>query len=159
MAVILQRDLKNRALKAMIDELTYYGERVIQEAYNTRDFTNRTYNLRDSYGSAVYYDGKMVNGTLRTLGNPMATEGKKWHGETLHGRKEVTNYLKNEYKPTSKGLSLVVVAAMPYREQLELKYKYRVISGANWMMRSLADTFAGKFGVRKSGITINNIEI
>lgn len=159
MAVVLKRDLKGRVLNEMIKELTMYGEMVMKEAYNTRDFTNRTYNLHDSYGSAVYYNGQMVNGTLKTLGSPQATESKTWYGKKLRGRQVVTDYLRNEYKPSGKGLSLVVVAAMPYRDVLEIKYKYRVISGANWMMRSLANTFAAKFGIRKHGISISNIEI
>lgn len=159
MATILKKNIKGRALNAMINELAMYGEMVMKEAYNTRDFNNQTFNLHDSYGSAVYYEGKMVNGTLKTLGTPQAVVSKEWYGVKIRGRKAVTDYLKNEYKPTSKGLSLVVVAAMPYRDVLELKYKYRVISGANWMMRSLANTFSAKFGIRRKGITITNIEI
>lgn len=159
MAVVFRKGIKDRVLNMMIDELKMYGKMVMEEAYNTRDFTNRTHNLKDSYGSAVYYNGQMVNGTLQTLGAPEATESKDWYGKKLRGRKVVTNYLKNEYKPQKKGLSLAVVAAMPYRDVLEIKYKYRVITGANWMMRSLANTFSAKFGVRKHGITISNIQV
>lgn len=159
MAVILKKDIKGRALNAMIKELTMYGEMVIEEAYKTATFKNRTFNLRDSYASAVFYEGKMVNGTMRTLGSPFALVDKTWYGRKVRGRNEATRFLRNDYKPTGRGLSLVAIAAMPYREVLELKYKYRVISGANWMMRSLAHTFSSKFGVRRNGITISNIEV
>ena len=72
MAVILKKDIKGRALNAMIKELTMYGEMVIKEAFETANFNkHRTQNLRDSYASAVFYEGKMVNGTMRTLGSPL----------------------------------------------------------------------------------------
>lgn len=160
MAVIYKKYLpKDKVLQLMIEELTMYGEMVIEEAYKTATFKNRTFNLRDSYASAVFYEGKMVNGTLRTLGSPLALVDKTWYGRKVRGRNEATRFLRNDYKPTGRGLSLVAIAAMPYREVLELRYKYRVISGANWMMRSLAHTFSSKFGVRRNGITISNIEV
>ena len=161
MAVLFKKYLpKDKALKLMIEELTMYGEMVIQEAFKTANFNkNRTQNLRDSYASAVFYNGKMVNGTMRTLGSPLALVDKTWYGRKVRGRNEATRFLKHDYKPTSKGLSMVAIAAMPYREVLELRYKYRVISGANWMMRSLAHTFSSKFGVRRHGITISNINV
>ena len=161
MAVLFKKYLpKDKVLKLMIDELTMYGEMVIQEAFKTANFNKkRTQNLRDSYASAVFYEGKMVNGTMRTLGSPLALVDKKWYGRKVRGRNEATRFLRNDYKPTGRGLSLVAIAAMPYREVLELRYKYRVISGANWMMRSLAHTFSTNFGVRRHGITISNIKV
>ena len=161
MAVIYKKDLiKDRVMKLMVDELTMYGKMVIEEAFKTANFNKkRTQNLRDSYASAVFYEGKMINGTLKTLGSPLALVDKTWYGRKVRGRNEATRFLRNDYKPTGRGLSLVAIAAMPYREVLELKYKYRVISGANWMMRSLAHTFSSKFGVRRNGITISNIEV
>ena len=161
MAVIYKKDLiKDRVMKLMVDELTMYGKMVIEEAFKTANFNKKkTQNLRDSYASAVFYEGKMINGTLKTLGSPLALVDKIWYGRKVRGRNEATRFLKNDYKPTGRGLSLVAIAAMPYREVLELKYKYRVISGANWMMRSLAHTFSSKFGIRRNGITISNIEV
>lgn len=161
MAVIYKKDLiKDRVMQLMVDELTMYGEMVIKEAFETANFNKkRTQNLRDSYASAVFYEGKMVNGTMKTLGSPLALVDKTWYGRKVRGRNEATRFLRNDYKPTGRGLSLVAIAAMPYREVVELKYKYRVISGANWMMRSLAHTFSSKFGVRRNGITISNIEV
>lgn len=161
MAVVYKKYLpKDKVIQLMIDELTMYGEMVIKEAFETANFNKkRTQNLRDSYASAVFYEGKMVNGTMRTLGSPLALVDKTWYGRKIRGRNEATRFLRHDYKPTGHGLSLVAIAAMPYREVLELKYKYRVISGANWMMRSLAHTFSSKFGVRRHGITISNINV
>lgn len=148
--------------EAFIRELTEYGEKIIQEAYATKTFQDRTFNLHDSYGSAVYKDGVYIPRTLRRL-DPQATETKKLRGRQVKGHNEVERYLKN-YRPRQKGLTLVVVAAMPYGDILEagkepLRYKYRVISGARWMMRSLADSFSSKWGIKKHGMSINNIQI
>lgn len=145
-----------------IKELTDYGERIIKEAYSTKTFQDQTFNLHDSYGSAVYEDGVYIPRTLRRL-DPQATKTKKLRGRQVKGHNEVERYLKN-YKPRQKGLTLVVVAAMPYGDILEagkepLRYKYRVISGARWMMNSLAQSFSAKWGIKKHGMSINNINI
>ena len=50
----------NILIRRLIDELAEDGRKAIQTAYENRDFTNRTYNLHDSYGSAVYYNGVLV---------------------------------------------------------------------------------------------------
>ena len=39
----------NILIRRLIDELAEDGRRAIQTAYENRDFTNRTYNLHDSY--------------------------------------------------------------------------------------------------------------
>lgn len=145
-----------------IKELTYYGERIIKEAYETKTFENQTFNLHDSFGSAVYEDGVYIPRTLRRL-SPQATETKKLRGRQVKGHNEVERYLKN-YRPRQKGLTLVVVAAMPYGDILEagkepLRHKYRVISGARWMMNSLAQSLSSKWGIKKHGMSINNITI
>lgn len=162
MARTFKSNLKENFERRLVNELTDYGERIINEAYNTKTFENKTFNLHDSYGSAVYKDGVYINGTLRTL-EPQATKPKKVNGQMVKGKNVVSRYLR-DYRPKQKGLSLVVVAAMPYGDILEagqspLTQKYRVISGARWMMRSLAYSLSSKFGIKKHGMSINNIEI
>lgn len=155
-------NLKENFERSLIKELADYGEMIIKEAYNTATFDDQTFNLHDSYGSAVYKDGVYERGTLRTL-EPQATQTKKVDGYHVKGKNVVSRYLR-EYRPRQKGLTLVVVAAMPYGDILEagkdpLTHKYRVISGARWMMRSLAYSLSSKFGIKKHGMSINNIEL
>ena len=70
-------------------------------------------------------------------------------------------------RPRTKGLSLILIAAMPYEKVLEQGYfevkgkrinltkKYKVITGANAFMRQLAQKWAGKFGRKAKGIRVN----
>ncbi len=155
-------NLKDSYEHRLIRELTNYGKMIINEAYNTHTFQNQTGNLHDSYGSAVYKDGVYQPRTLKTL-TPIATQSKKMKSRFVKRHIVVDRYLKG-YKPRQRGLTLVVVAAMPYGDILEageepLKHKYHVISGARWMMRSLAYSLSSKFGIKKHGMSINNIEI
>lgn len=161
MAKVLRSNLKDNAERAMVNFLIDEGVKIMEKAYNTRDFENRTGNLHDSYGMAVYKDGVYVNQSIRTL-DPIATTTKKVESRWVKGHNEVERYLKSEYRPRAKGLTLVVVAAMPYGEILEhgwgnLRHKYRVIAGANQDMAKLSRELASKFGIRKRGITITNV--
>ena len=58
---------RGNLIQKTIDELTKEGERIILAAYNRKTWQNRTYNLHDSYGSAVYYNGNLLRNTRRYL--------------------------------------------------------------------------------------------
>lgn len=58
---------KSDLIRKLIKELTERGEDIIKQAYNRRRWKNRTYNLHDSYGSAVYYNGNLLRYTRRYL--------------------------------------------------------------------------------------------
>ena len=129
-------------IKALISQLADDGEKAIREAYEGREFTNRTYNLHDSYGSAVYYNGTLVKSSIRYIGAEMAEEDER------HGRNEVNDFFAN-YKPKNrKGIDLVIVAAMFYADILEegkgrLKRKYKVIAEGEDYMKNVATHFRG----------------
>lgn len=148
-----------RTLKGkLIKQLAADGREAVHEALRTNEFQNRTGNLEDSYGSAVYDNGKMVEGTEYTL-TPTATQTKKWKGKELSGAREIVHYLRT-YRPRTKGLSLIVVAAMPYGEILEqgaghLYRKYKVITGANDFLRRKASEYQGRFGRKMKGVRVN----
>ena len=129
-------------IKALISQLADDGEKAIREAYEGREFTNRTYNLPDSYGSAVYYNGTLVTSSIRYVGAEMAEEDERY------GRNEVNDFFSN-YKPKNrKGIDLVIVAAMFYADILEegkgrLKRKYKVIAEGEDYMKNVATHFRG----------------
>lgn len=155
-------------LNYLIDQLAKDGEIAIQTAYNRRDFTNRTYNLHDSYGSAVYHNGRLLKKTIRYVGPEQATtglnQGRVWNkgrsmpnykGERrfkgdeveMRGREEVMDFF-SQYTPQGRGLELVIVAAMFYASFLEdgagnMKRKYKVISGGATAMQELAVKYNG----------------
>lgn len=130
-----------------IDSLASIGEEAIKEAYSTREFTNRTFNLKDSYGSAVYLDGQLLKETIRYIG-PSEAKVKRYG---LSGREEIYKFF-NEYSPNNKGCDVVVAASMPYARELELglglKHKYRVIVGA----REILERIASRNGLKLKGL-------
>lgn len=171
-------NLKDRFLNQLIDELTSEGYAAILQAYYTRDFTNRTYNLHDSYGSAVYYNGRLIKNTIRYVGAEKHFKdifmGKNWYWRNsrsmpdfrgvrydkkdeifMTGRTEVMDFF-SQYTPPKKGLQLVVIAAMWYANVLEkgggnLRRKYRVISGARTIMDELAAKYGGTVSEVETG--------
>lgn len=159
----------NRFIDQFIDHLADEGEAAIRTAYRHKDFTNRLYNLHDSYGSAVYYNGRLVKRSIRYLGPEKHTkgiEGTGWQwtkarsmpdfrgtryfpGDQIDmtGREEVMDFF-SQYTPPSTGIQLVVVAAMWYASILEkgggnLRRKWRVISGARSSMDAIAQLYGG----------------
>lgn len=126
-------------LDKLIDSLAKDGEKIIKKAYETKTYKDRTYNLHDSYGSAVYYKGVLLPNTIYYT-TPNATKTKKWYGSLIKGHSELIDFLQ-EYEGGS-GLELVVVAAMPYASILEnqegrVRQKYKVISGVTLDMNNL----------------------
>lgn len=130
--------------RPVITFLAMIGEKAIQEAYQSRGFTNRTYNLKDSYGSAVYYNGALLDDTIRYIGPPEAKTKRR--GKS--GREEVNKFFR-DYSPTPKGYEIVVIATMPYAGELEtgggrLKRKYHVMVGARDLLERVASRFRAK---------------
>lgn len=69
--------LYDKILAQYIKQLADEGERIILDAYNRKGFNNRTYNLHDSYGSAVYRNGVLLRHTIRFVGQPMENYNEK----------------------------------------------------------------------------------
>ena len=129
-----------------VDMLADEGGKLILQAVNSRDYTHRTYNLHDSYGSAVYLNGKLVEKSVMLLGSK-ATKAKSYKGSKLKGSEEIMKYFQS-YKPKSE-IELVVAAAMPYGVVLEkggggIRRKYKVISGINTEVDNLAKRLNAK---------------
>lgn len=115
----------------LIDALEKEGKRILSECESERTYQHQSLNLFDSYGFGVYYNGKIERKGFLTA-TQTATETKKWYGKEVDGREQIENFLNKEYKP-SKGVELVIAAAMPYAHALEnassgQKQKYKVIS-------------------------------
>lgn len=142
--------LYEKALGIITKELDKDARRVLKECVQERTYQHRTYNLYDSYGYGIYVHGKLIkDGFLSS--SPRATKSKKWYGETINGRNEIENYLKNGYTPTGV-VDLAVAAAMPYAKVLEdggggLKQSYRVISMSFQKLQELAYKYSGHVNI------------
>lgn len=121
----------------MIMSLADIGEKIIKMAYVTKTFTDRTFNLRDSYVSAVFNKGRLVEGTKRHVGEPKSETALEYDDlatgdpEMTTGREEADKFIAkwsfSSGRPS--GITLVVAAAMFYSGILESdRYKYLVIS-------------------------------
>lgn len=141
--------LRDRAAKIYLDSLEQEGKRILEECVNERDYEHRTRNLYDSYGYGVYMDG-----SLKRIGflsaSATATKPKKWYGEEIRGREEITDFL-NQHKTGGK-FALSIVAAMPYAAVLEaggggVKRKYKVISMSYDKLKAIAPKFSGSVDI------------
>lgn len=123
------------------------GEKIIKMAYSTKTYKDRTFNLRDSYVSAVFKNGRMVPNTNRYVGDPKSTIALEYDllasgdPEMTTGREEADKFLAKWGFAAGRGggLVLVVAAAMFYSGILESdKYNYLVISHIDKELQELS---------------------
>ena len=144
------QDYKQKYIEQYAAYLSSEGKRLLNKAYMTADFKkDKTQNLHDSYGCAVYYNGKYVLGT-RTVLSPRANTPRynTYTNQEEYGQQEIHKFF-DSYKPAANGFVLVFAVAMFYGYFLEnksgkLKRKYKVISGINSDLEALAKKTGGK---------------
>lgn len=117
--------IKEKATKAIVEALTTIGWEVAMEAYRRKTFTNRTYNLHDSYGSAVFVDGKLVPDSIKYVNRARSSRADR-HGHSITGartgREALVRFLNQAWTVRKKDhITLVVAAAMWYGEIVESK--------------------------------------
>lgn len=118
--------VKDRITKVIVEALTTIGWEVALEAYRRRTYTNRTYNLHDSYGSAVFVDGVLVPDSVKMVERAMSKKGKTRDvrgGKSIAtGREAFQHFLDTTFIVRKKDhITLVVAAAMWYGEMVESK--------------------------------------
>ena len=117
---------RNQVIADIVASLTDLGQEACQYAIDMRGYNNRTYNLRDSIGSAVYVDGKIVPSSKRyafrkSSKKPYPDKGYGRNGEPIEGREALDRYWdENKTLKNSKNtIELVVVAGTFYSGILE----------------------------------------
>ena len=78
----------------VIKFLTEQGEKIIKQAYSRRNWKNQTYNLHDSYGSAVFKDGNLLRSSIRYVSNTPKADANRndkslgnYHGQRSKAQK------------------------------------------------------------------------
>lgn len=158
---------KEAYIRQLVEQLANDGERIVKAAYASKGFKDRSYNLYDSYASAVYVNGILRHNTVRYAGPEKAKlssarelgnyEGERTRpvhraaggdkryltGDTVvaYGRDEAKRFL-NDYKPAGTGIQLVVIAAMFYAGIVESK-GYQVLSQSYTELMALAAKYGG----------------
>lgn len=102
----------------MVAALTTLGYYAMMDAYGKHSFTHRTRNLHDSYASAVYVNGNLIESSIRYVGGVVSKEADPVTKKT--GRETVNDYLhSHRYGAANNEIVLVVIAAMYYAGILE----------------------------------------
>lgn len=118
-------NIKDKVTKAIVETLTTIGWEVALEAYRKRTYQNRTFNLHDSYGSAVFVDGVLVPDSIKYIERAMSKRPDT-HGHAIHGAKTGRDALKRFFDQAwivrkKDHITLLVAAAMWYGDILESK--------------------------------------
>lgn len=123
--------IKDKATKALVEALTTIGWQVAMEAYREKTYTNRTFNLHDSYGSAVFVNGVIVPDSKKYV-NRSRSNRRNTHGHAdsdnryaktggLSGRQALDDFFRTVEVSKKNKITLVVAAAMWYGEIVESK--------------------------------------
>ena len=128
----------------IIGALDKEGRRLIQLAYASREFENKTKNLKDSYCYGVFVGKNMLKSGFLTSTPDATKTNRGWSG-----RVEAEAFLSQVGKRLNSGkISLIVGVALFYGSILEagappLHRKYRVLANIEMDLRDLAQYGVG----------------
>lgn len=136
-------------IQILANKLAKDGYELIKNAFARANYNkDKTQNLHDSYGSAVFYKGRLYPGTKRYF-SKLASKPRynMYTGENEYGRDEIDKFF-DSYKPETNGMQLVVVVTMFYAGILErgmppLQRKYKVIFMIGNNVQRLVDKING----------------
>lgn len=148
--------ISSRLLDDLFDSLIKDGEKVIRNAARTTDLKHKVVsgNLQDAYGTAVYYNGKIVrrvyyNNSPISKGIHKGWAKRGYQDDT--GRGYLDKFFES-YTPTAT-LCLVCVNAIYYtailedgtqgRPQVDISTKYHIISQTMTDMVELQKKYKG----------------
>lgn len=124
--------LQKRLLRlenAVMANLNYVGEMCVAKAREAGNYKDRTANLRNSTGYAVFKDGKIVRNTF---------QGQEGEG-AYQARRIITKTAKKNFR----GYGLVVVAGMKYASFVESR-GYDVLTSAELLAETLVPQLLNK---------------
>lgn len=108
-----------------INILTRLANALLNYAQTRHAFKNQTFNLEDSYGYAIYYNGNIVK---KTLSESVASKPKIHDFEVWSGKDAASSFI--DRYPAEDGYTLVVVAGMFYAEWVEKLHRLDVLTGS-----------------------------
>lgn len=117
-----------RYREAVIYNLCYVGEQVLNRARTTNSYKDQTGNLRSSLGYIVIVDGEVV-----TVGGFVASDKGT---DKVTGQKEGKAYAEQLVERFPKGIVLIVVAGMSYASYVSAK-GYDVLDSAQLLADKL----------------------
>jgi len=130
-------DTVRRAEEAIVYNLKYVAEQVLNEARSTNSYKDRTGNLRSSLGYVIAVDGRIVStSSFNTVsgGSEGSREGRKF-AESLVSR-------------FPKGIVLIVVAGMNYAKYVSAR-GYNVLDTSEVLAEQLVPQMCRDLGILK----------
>lgn len=125
---ISAKEVKDEFTRDMVKALSVLGYNAMMDAYKKRTFKHKTRNLHDSYGSAVYVNGVIVESSIRYIGTIYSRRTDPRTKKT--GRQTLNDYLRRvRFGEKNQEIVLVVAAAMYYAGILEAGDKSRGARG------------------------------
>lgn len=155
-------DLIQQAKKEIVSELSKEGQKIVNDAYWSKAAMDRSGNMHDAYGYAVYFRGKLEKKGYAAGGKMSSDIHKGWkkHGISANTGRGYLDEFFNDYKPNPNGFELVCVNAVYYAEILEdgaqgrpkvpISKKYKIISQVSSKIDDLAKRFGGKVKIINS---------
>jgi hypothetical protein len=113
--------------KDLVDAFTELGFWAARAAYKEarfggKTYKDRTYNLNSSYGSAVYVDGNLIEGSIKRVNSPVYKVDKRAPAGYETGSKALETYFKTAFVVRKKDTyTILVAAAMWYASMVEKK--------------------------------------
>lgn len=126
------------ATKSIHKVMQYAGEDGLKYARENGNFQDRTGNLRSSEGYSVLEDGKMISESK----SEKFFDGK----EGINIGKSFRNEMAKDH---GRGITLLMVAGMPYAGEVEAK-GYDVLSSSEFRVKQLVPRLLRKLGFRVS---------
>ncbi len=125
-----------RIIDAAIYNLSYVGERVLNEARSSGSYKDQTGNLRSSVGYVLVVDGKVVKSS--------SFETVKGGGQ---GSSEGRAYVQTLVSKFPQGIALIVVAGMNYASYVSAK-GYNVLDTAEVLAQRLVPQMLQQLGFK-----------
>ena len=125
-----------RIIDAAIYNLSYVGERVLNEARSSGSYKDQTGNLRSSVGYVIVVDGKVVKSS--------SFETVKGGGQ---GSSEGRAYVQTLVSKFPQGIALIVVAGMNYASYVSAK-GYNVLDTAEVLAQRLVPQMLQQLGFK-----------
>lgn len=143
--------IKDAFTRDAVKALSTLGYRAMMDAYAKRGFQHRTRNLHDSYGSAVYVDGVLIDSSIRYVGGILSRKVDPKTKKT--GRETLEDYFRSHrFGATKHEIVVIVVAAMYYTGILESRGRYVITPARDYIDKnweSAMSTVYSKYGIKE----------
>jgi hypothetical protein len=134
-----------------VQALSTLGYQAMMNAYAKRGFQHRTRNLHDSYGSAVYVDGVLIEESIRYIGGILSRKVDPKTKKT--GRETLEDYFhSHRFGVTNHEIVVIVVAAMYYSGILESQGRYVITPARDYIDANWENAMASvlsKYGIKE----------